>query len=276
MGGLLPQRPGGHRGRARCADPAGAAMKAPDNKHGESTGTAAPSVHSVRVKIRSWFLANVTDKTFAFSDADWQRIVASLAPVGIDADAITVCEDWWAHRDLMAEPRRPLREQLQNCVACYRGRAVCRKHGDFLTPRQEAAEIREAVKTLEVARDTLGSLTLLFIPDTEGTCEALDRHIADAKRKCDRLMATKSPSRLNARKEYSECWEKLLLLWQTMIAQTGTLPGRQQRKEALSQFLLACTEPAFPELRSSSGSRLRTTTKSRIASFLNRKLSNEP
>src|SRR5262245_12129198 len=275
MGGLLPQRPGGHRGRARCADPAGAAMKAPDNKHGESTGTAAPSVHSVRVKIRSWFLANVTDKTFAFSDADWQRIVASLAPDGIDADAITVCEDWWAHRDLMAEPRRPLREQLQNCVACYRGRAVCRKHGDFLTPRQEAAEIQEAVKTLEVARDTLGSATLLLI-DTAGTCEALDRHIADAKRKCDRLMATKSPSRLNARKEYSECWEKLLLLWQTMIAQTGTLPGRQQRKEALSQFLLACTEPAFPELRSSSGSRLRTTTKSRIASFLNRKLSNEP
>ena len=265
-------------------------MKAPDNKHGESTGTAAPSVHSVRVKIRSCWLANVTDKTFAFSDADWQRIVASLAPVGIDADAITVREDWWAptdaitvredwwaHRDLMAEPRRPLREQLQNCVACYRGRAVCRKHGDFLTPRQEAAEIQEAVKTLEAARVALGSPTLLFIPDTEGTCEALDRHIADAKRKCDRLMATKSPSRLNARKEYSECWEKLLLLWQTMIAQTGTLPGRQQRKEALSQFLLACTEPAFPELRSSSGFRLRTTTKSsRIASFLNRKLSNEP
>jgi hypothetical protein len=135
----------------------------------------------------------VTDKTFAFSDADWQRIVASLAPVGIDADAITVREDWWAHRDLMAEPRRPLREQLQNCVACYRGRAVCRKHGDFLTPRQEAAEIQEAVKTLEVARDTLGSGTLLFI-DTAGTCEALDRHIADAKRKCDRLMATKSPA----------------------------------------------------------------------------------
>ena len=252
-------------------------MKAPDNKHGESTGTAAPSVHSVRVKIRSCLLANVTDKTFAFSDADWQRIVASLAPVGIDADAISVREDWWAHRDLMAEPRRPLREQLQNCVACYRGRAVCRKHGDFLTPRQEAAEIQEAVKTLEAARVALGSPTLLLIPDTEGTCEALDRHIADAKRKCDRLMATKSPSRLNARKEYSECWEKLLLLWQTMIAQTGTLPGRQQRKEALSQFLLACTEPAFPELRSSSGSRLRTTTKSsRIASFLNRKLSNEP
>jgi hypothetical protein len=135
-------------------------MKAPDNKHGESTGTAASSVHSVRVKIRSHLLANVTDKTFAFSDADWQRIVASLAPVGIDADAITVREDWWApvdaipvredwwaHRDLMAEPRRPLREQLQNCVACYRGRAVCRKHGDFLTPRQEAAEIQEAVKT---------------------------------------------------------------------------------------------------------------------------------
>jgi hypothetical protein len=234
-------------------------MKAPDNKHGESTGTAAPSVHSVRVKIRSWFLPNVTDKAFAFSDADWQRIVASLAPVGIDADAITVREDWWApadaiavREDLMAEPRRPLREQLQNCVACYRGRAVCRKHGDFLTPRQEAAEIREAVKTLEVARDTLGSATLLFI-DTAGTCEALDRHIADAKRKCDRLMATKSPSRLNARKEYSECWEKLLLLWQTMIAQTGTLPGRQQRKEALScspaqsQHSQSCGRRAAPD-----------------------------
>src|SRR5262249_61111225 len=99
MGGLLPQRPGGPRGPARCADPAGAAMKATDNKHGESTGTAAPSVHSVRVKIRSCLLANVTDKTFAFSDADWQRIVASLAPVGIDADEITVHEDCWAPID---------------------------------------------------------------------------------------------------------------------------------------------------------------------------------
>src|SRR5262245_29722233 len=274
MGGLLPQRPGGDRGPARCADPAGAAMKATDNKHGESTGTAAPSVHSVRVKIRSHLLANVTDKTFAFSDADWQRIVASLAPVGIDADAIPVREDWWAHRDLMAEPRRPLREQLQNCVACYRGRAVCRKHGDFLTPRQEAAEIQEAVKTLEAARVALGSPTLP-IPDTEGTCEALDRHIARAKWYGERLRTKRSPRRFNARREYSECWEKLLLLWQTMIAKTGTLPGRRQRREALSQFLLACPEPAFPELRSNS-SRLRTTTKSRIASFLNRKLSNEP
>jgi hypothetical protein len=222
------------------------------------------------------------DRTFAYSDADWRKIKASLALVGIDADAVMVGDQWWARIDpetaLTTAPQRPLREQLQEMAADHRGLWSWRKEGRSLTPKQEAVEIRTVLDALEVAHDKLNASRVGFICYEGGDVrEAMTAFIAKTKRHLDKLNAVGSRSSANARKVHIAYWGKLLLLWQTII-RTGASPlGRRQRKEALSQFLLVCSEPAFPEemQRSSpSGFRL-PTTKSRIASFLNKKPPND-
>src|SRR5215831_2068498 len=122
----------------------GAVVKAPDKKSGESTSTAAPPKrvrHLLPVRLSStWVGAVRTDKTFAYSEADWQKIKASLARVGIDADAVAVGDRWWAQPDpaaaLMAEPRRPLLEQLQEMAGDHLGLVEL---GKSLTPQQRKA-----------------------------------------------------------------------------------------------------------------------------------------
>src|SRR6516165_1941554 len=289
VGGLL-LRPTDRR--RRCgADSAGASMKAPDKKSGKSTtSTAAPPKRMrqlLPVRLRSNWVGTVRPDKFAYSEADWQKIKASLARVGIDADAVTVPDRWWAHPDpaaaLVAEPqligkkiqgvilvKRPLREQLQELAGDYLGLAEFIKQGKALTPRQEAAEIREALnkfaRPLAAALALDNSLTFSFSPHREDVSKALAPFIAHAQRFHDRLMAEGSYNRFNAYKAHIEYWGKLVLWWRTRT------PGRRQRKEALSQFLLACTKPAFSEqmLQSSSSSSRLPTIESRIASFLNK------
>src|SRR5262249_53296338 len=150
------------------------------------------------------------------------------------ADAVTVPDRWWAHPDpaaaLVAEPqqigekkhwvlvKRPLREQLQELAADYRGLAAYRKQGDSLTPRQEAAEIQEILNKLEAARAALNSRLLDFIPQTAVgpepqtavAREALTVIIDKAKRHVDKLTAEGSRSSVNARKVHIEYWDALL------------------------------------------------------------------
>jgi len=268
----------------------GAVEKAPDKKSDESTSTAAPPKRMrqlLPVRLRSNWVGTVRPDKFAYSEADWQKIKASLARVGIDADAVTVPDRWWAHPDpaaaLVAEPqligkkiqgvilvKRPLREQLQELAGDYLGLAEFIKQGKALTPRQEAAEIREALnkfaRPLAAALALDNSLTFSFSPHREDVSKALAPFIAHAQRFHDRLMAEGSYNRFNAYKAHIEYWGKLVLWWRTRT------PGRRQRKEALSQFLLACTKPAFSEqmLQSSSSSSRLPTIESRIASFLNK------
>jgi len=274
----------------------GAVVKAPDKKSGESTSTAAPPKRArqpLPVRLSSRWVGTVpADKTFAYSEADWQSIKVSLDRIGIDADAVTVPDRWWAHPDpaaaLVAEPqligekkqwvmlaKRPLREQLQELAADYRGLAAYSKQGEALTPLQEAAEIQEILNKLEAARAALNSRLLDFIPQTAAVGpepqsavarEALTVIIDKAKRHVDKLTAEGSRSRFNAHKAHIEYWGKLVLWWRSRT------PRRRQRKEALSQFLLACTKPAFSErmLRSSSSGFRLPTIESRIASFLNK------
>ena len=265
----------------------GAVVKAPDKKSGESTSTAAPPAHAASftieaqtegavekapdkkrvwhgfpVRLSSHWVGSVrADKTFGYSDADWQRIKASLTRVGIDADAVTVGDRWWAQSDpeaaLVAEPKQPLREQLRELAADYRGLAAHSKRGDSLTPRQEAAEIQEILNKLEAARAALNSRLLDFIPQTAAVGpepqtavarEALTVIIDKAKRHVDRLTAEGSRSSVNARKVHIEYWGALVLLWQAITANRN----RRQRERNLNPFLLACSTPAFPEAASKS------------------------
>jgi hypothetical protein len=227
---------------------------APDKKRDGSKSTATPPVRvwrSFPVRLSSHWLGTVrADKTFSYSDADWQTIKASLARVGIDADAVTVGDRWWTQPDpeaaLVAEPKQPLREQLRELGADYRGLAAHSKRGDSLTPRQEAAEIRKKLNELEPARAALDSRLLLFIPETPDAREVLTLVIARAKRHVDRLTAEGSQSKLNARKVHIEYWGQLVLLWQAITADQN----RRQRERGLNPFLLACSEPAFPEATS--------------------------
>jgi len=230
----------------------------------------------VRVDSRTGATAG-RDRTFALSDADWREIKASLALDGIDADAVTVGDQWWARPDpkkeLTTAPQRPLREQLQEMAADHRGLWSWHKEGRSLTPKQEAVEIRTVLDALEVAHDKLNSSRVGFIGYEGGNVrEAMTAFIAKTKRHLNKLNAEGSSSSKNARKVHIEYWGKLVLLWQTIIRNETSQLGRRQRKEALSQFLLVCSEPALPEemqRASPSGSRL-PTTKSRIASFLNK------
>src|SRR5262249_36506839 len=89
----------------------GAVVKAPDKKSDESTSTAAPPKRVrqlLPVRLSSRWVGTVRPNKFAYSEADWQKIKASLARVGIDADAVTVPDRWWAYPDpaaaLVAEP----------------------------------------------------------------------------------------------------------------------------------------------------------------------------
>jgi len=256
----------------------GAVEKAPDKKSGESTSTAAPPAHAASftieaqtegavekapdkkrvwhgfpVRLSSHWVGSVrADKTFGYSDADWQGIKASLARVGIDADAVTVGNRWWARSDpeaaLVAKPKQPLREQLRELAADYLGLAAHSKQGDSLTPRQEATEIRKKLNKLEPARAALGSRLLLFIPEAADAREALTVVIAKAKRHVDKLTAEGSQSKLNARKVHIEYWGELMRLWQAITADQN----RRQRERGLNLFLLACSTPAFPKVTSKS------------------------
>jgi hypothetical protein len=232
-------------------------VSVPDKKRDGSTSTAASPVrvrHALPVRFSSFLLGSVpTDKTFAYSEDDWRKIKASLARVGIDADAVTVgpCDRWWALPDpaaaLVAKPQRPLREQLRELAAYYRGLAAYSKRGGSLTPWQEATEIRKELNKLEPARAALDSRLLLFIPETADAREALTVVIARAKRHVDRLTAKGSQSSFSARKAHIEYWGKLVLLWQAITADQNL-----QRKRGLNSFLIACSKPVFPEETSKS------------------------
>jgi hypothetical protein len=231
-------------------------VSVPDKKRDGSTSTAASPVrarHALRVRSSSFLLrSGPTDKTFAYSEDGWRKIKASLARVGIDADAITVgpCDRWWALPDpaaaLVAKPQRSLREQLRELAAYYGGLAAYSKQGGSLTPWQEAAEIRKELNMLEPARAALDSQLLLFIPETADAREALTVVIARAKRHVDWLTTQGSQSSFNARKVHIEYWGKLMLLWQAITADQN----QQQRERGLALFLLACSGSTFPEATS--------------------------
>ena len=236
-------------------------MKAPDKKRCEDTSTAAPPTrvrHALPVRLSSRWVGSVpTDKTFVYSNAEWQSIKTSLDRIGIDADTMTVGDRWWAQPDpsaaLAAGPKQSLREQLRELAADYRGLAAYSKRGHSLTPLQEADEIGEKLKKLEPARAALDSRLLQFIPQTAAAREALAVVIAKAKRHVDKLRAEGSRSSVNARKAHILYWGMLMLLWQATTANQN----RRQRERSLNPFLLACSTPAFPE----------ETSKSRVNDF---------
>jgi hypothetical protein len=213
--------------------------------------------HALPVVADSTTVAAVgPDRTFAYSDADWLKIKQSLAwHSNIDADAVTVGDRWWAQPDpataFTAAPQRPLREQLQEMAADYRGLWSWRKEGRSLTPKQEAAEIQEALNALEDVRRILNSSRVGFIAYGAGDFrEAMSAFTAKAERWRDGLKAMGSRSNANARKVHIEYWGELVSLWRTIAA--GQAP------RALNHFLYVCSAPVFPE-----------TTKGRIRSFLN-------
>jgi len=259
--------------------------KPPHNAATKREKAAMPArvMHCLPVRVDSRTVAAVgRDRTFAYSDADWRKIKASLVLVGIDADAVTVGDQWWAQPEpetaLTTAPRRPLREQLQALAADYRGLGSWQKKGRSLTPKQEAVKIGIVLKALELAHDKLSSSGVGFIQN-EGSDvrETMTAFIAKTKRKLKRLNAEGSSSSKNAGKVHIEYWDILVFLWRTIIRNGTSQLGRRQRKEALCQFLLACSEPAFPEemQRSSPSSFRLPTTKSRIASFVNKKPPND-
>ena len=248
-----------------------------EHKHRRTPKRARQSL-PVRLSS-SWVGAVPADKTFAYSEADWQSIKVSLDRIGIDADAVTVPDRYWAHPDpaaaLVAEPelienelmgekkqwvllsKRPLREQLQELAADYRGLAAYRKQGDSLTPRQEAAEIQEILNKLEAARAALNSRLLDFIPQTAAVGpkpqtavarEALTVIIDRAKRLVDKLTAQGSRSSENARKTHIEYWDALALLWRAITADQN----RRPHERGLNSFLLACSKSVFPDETSKS------------------------
>jgi hypothetical protein len=201
------------------------------------------------------------DRTFAYRDADWQKIKLSLDRVGVNADAVTVGDRYWAQPPpataLTAAPQRPLREQLQEMAADYRGLS---QWDSSLTPKQEAAKIQKVLQALAGAHLALTSSGVGFISYESGNArEAVGALIAKAERHRDRLLARGNRSSANAHKTHIEYWRELVVLWEAITSDQAHRPHR---------FLLACSVPAFPA----------ETTKSRIRRFLdqNQNVLNEP
>ena len=252
-------------------------MKVPDKKRSEGISTDAQPERGRYVPLArrsSGWVESVPTKPFTYPDADWQKIKASLRLVGIDADVEKVGDHWWTWLDpktaLTTAPQRPLREQLQELAAEYYGRAVYRKQSHSLTPRQEAAEMQEALNWLEPvragfalesiskpARAAFDPRLLHFIRETTVACEVLTVIIAKLKRRVANLRAEGSRSPFNARKTHIEYWDKLTLLWQAITANRS----RRQRERGLNPFLLACSGPVFPQ----------ATSKSRVNDFCKKK-----
>ena len=243
-------------------------MKVPDKKRSEGISTDAQPERGRYVPLArrsSGWVESVPTKPFTYPDADWQKIKASLRLVGIDADVEKVGDHWWTWLDpktaLTTAPQRPLREQLQELAAEYYGRAVYRKQSHSLTPRQEAAEMQEALNWLEPvragfalesiskpARAAFDPRLLHFIRETTVACEVLTVIITKLKRRVAKLRAEDSRSPFNARKTHIEYWDKLTLLWQAITANRS----RRQRERGLNPFLLACSGPVFPQATSMS------------------------
>jgi hypothetical protein len=223
-------------------------------------------IHLLSVATDSTTVAAVgPDRTFAYSDADWRKIKQSLAWHS-NIDAVRVGDRWWAQPDpataLTALPQRPLREQLQELAADYRGLLRFRKERWALTPKQEADEIQKVLDAVEHARLTLNSSRVGFIfygiraaglhgDEAGNLCKAMSAFTAKAERWRDRLKATGSRSNANARKVHIEYWGELVSLWRAIAA--DRIPGSPPNR-----FLYVCSAPVFPE-----------TTKGRIRSFLN-------
>jgi hypothetical protein len=215
------------------------------------------------------------DRKFAYSDADWQKIKASLAGAGVDADAVTVGDCWWARPDpkkaLTTAPRRPLREQLQALAADYLGLWSWRANACSLTLKQELARTQEVLDVLKRTQDVLVEAPRVGfvcraagdLPGRLGTLiDKIDRHrdmLEDAVRGKPRFRleaaATggSSGSSDNARKAHTEYWDKLVLLWQTIT--------HRKRQRGLTEFLRACSKPAFKD----------QTTEGSVRSFLARR-----
>jgi hypothetical protein len=214
--------------------------------------------HILSVVTDSSTVAGVRpDRTFAYSDADWREIRLSLSRVDVDANAVTVGDRWWAQPDpataLTAAPQRPLREQLQELAADYRGLLQFRKKRWALTPKQEAAEIQKVLDALEHARVTLASSKVGFVCfGSSDVREAMGAFTVKAERWRDGLKAMTSRSSTNARKVHIEFWGELVTMWKAITA--GQAP------RGLSPFLYVCSAPAFPE----------ETTQGRIRTFLDR------
>src|SRR5262245_9429620 len=175
-------------------------------------------MHCLPVRVDSQTVAAVgRDRTFAYSDADWRKIKASLALVGIDADAVTVGDQWWAQANpetaLTTAPQRPLREQLQALAADHRGLWSWQKKGRSLTPKQEAVKIGIVLTAVEFAHDKLSSSGVSFIQfEASDVRETMTAFIAKTKRKLKRLNAEGSGSSKNARKVHIEYWGTLVFL----------------------------------------------------------------
>jgi hypothetical protein len=213
-------------------------------------------IHVLPARVDSLLVAAVgPDRTFAYKDADWQKIKQSLAwHDNIDADAVTVCYRWWAQPDpataFTAAPQRPLREQLEALASDYRALSCWRKERRFLTPKQEAAEIQKVLNALGRARSILDESRVSYIAYEPGAVrEELRTLTVKLERYRDELRTLGNRSSVNARKVHIAYWGELVSLWRAIAA--GQAP------RALNHFLYVCSAPAFPE-----------TTKGRIRSFL--------
>jgi hypothetical protein len=207
-------------------------------------------IHALSVVADSRTVAAVgPDRTFAYSDADWLKIKQSLKwHSGIDADAVTIGDRWWARSDpttaITAAPRRQLREQLEALASDYHALSRWRREGHSLTPKQEAAKIQKVLNAFKRARPAIDSL--MYIRET------MNVFIARLERHRNKLLALGNRSSANARKVHIEYWGELVVLRRAIAA------GKNPQGVPLNHFLYVCSLPVFPE-----------TTRGRIRSFIN-------
>src|SRR5262249_42251788 len=152
----------------------------------------------------------------------------------------------------------------------YLGLWSWRGSGHSLTLKQELAQTQKVLAALECARDAIESPPRVggIINWAGDALAAMAALTTKVKRHHNNLEAAikgrphfrmeapvdggSSGRSYNARKVHTEYWAALVLLWQTIT--------RQKRQRGLSEFVLACSAPAFPK----------QTTKKSVRRFLDR------
>jgi hypothetical protein len=178
------------------------------------------------------------------SEAEWQRIVDSLEPLGVDAYEAKTADGWSLDAKLW---------MLISTYRKYQNGEVRPPWRCLPTPKDQAKLLRKTIAKTKALRDACydsSSSGLNYIdPDTEALkfpplhdhAAALDVLLAEQQRRHDELM--KMDRRSHSRRElHYDLLRELVLLWQQI-----TRCDIKGPREPLRQFLRAGAGPVLPK-----------------------------
>ena len=209
-------------------------------------------------------------QSWDYTPKQWAEIKKILARVGVNADTVTLTTldslrdalnklreeglDKLREKSLESEARHAafeaalpgLRDETLRETLVYTARAAIALHGTTPTAKQHAAAVRDAIAKIEAAQQALFALAEYGYRPHKAVRSELAFTIAYLRRELDVLALMPDASRDHGVTAAAVFTAHVVIIWEQL---TDRLPKRPQRK-LLIDFLLACSDPAFPTTRS--------------------------